>query len=363
MRVARPLMDPLLRRAADNLLALVISVGVCYSHVSLAGVGSPALKELISGDLVWLYDDFQVIGPESLDADECSKRVPPLAFKPPNIEVACYSFRYQVTDFSPHALLLRSQAKRIGNRRKLVVYNHGHGGLPNDHEPYAHRFLTELLTYGVDILLVSMPFTGIDVAHTPVKIKTWDGWATLDPGLLVENPAMQHGVFETLDTGRSHYIRIFIDSAVMSVVALRKSYDDFFYVGLSGGATVGLYTCSLLTRLVDACFLMSGVMPLSPRLTVNNLGDAEQHSSGFHNNVSTLGLIKDIHGSSTSLFLSYNSDDPCCFDGDSARRLKDDLDELGISEILTIRESAQHDYDAELLANTIIRWPGKPNRQ
>lgn len=342
------------------IVTLLFACGVAQAAPPVLYYAVPATsKAMLSGSLTWLYEDFAVDGPVVADTRDCGELASSAFFKSVANETTCYSFKYQVTDFETHALLLRAAPKTDSSRRKLVVYNHGHGGAPNDQEHYAQHFLKESLKSGIDVLLVSMPFTGIDKTRKPIRIKTWDGWTTLEPSVLNDNPTILHGVFETLDTGRSHYMRIFIDSAVLGVLSLRDSYDEFYYVGLSGGATVGLYTCSLLTRLMDACFLIAGVMPLTHRLTPANFGDAEQISGGFHKRQKTLDLIKEIYDSPTSLFLSYNSHDPCCFGGESARRLEDDLNGRGISGVLTIRESFRHDYDPDLLLATIVNWRSK----
>ena len=49
---------------------------------------------------------------------------------------------------------------------KLLVYNHGHGGLPGAGEDFARQLIRGLLDQGYDVLLTSMPLVGLNAVDT-----------------------------------------------------------------------------------------------------------------------------------------------------------------------------------------------------
>lgn len=276
----------------------------------------------------------------------------------PNIENAFfYEFKeYQLTctaivyrDFEFNNYAIKIQAK--GND-KLLIYNHGHDGLPKNSEAYAFKTLKTLLNTGSDILINSMPFTGINSSNAIVNVETHDGKAELD----IKAMAMRkHEVFELFKTGASHYMRFFLDGAVLPLVEDLGKYKKINYLGLSGGATTGLYTCALLKEHIDNCILVAGVMPIHLRLTPRNFGDAEQITNSFYSRNSVLGLIEEISKtSSAKTHLIFNDKDPCCFDSAHAIKFKELLQSKALSNVnFLILRSDQHNYDPELIRSII----------
>lgn len=194
----------------------------------------------------------------------------------------CFTIKYIPTNYSTHAVRIKSKTQTDFGGSKLLVYNHGHGGLPSKEERFSIEFLLKCLNSGMDVLIVSMPFTGVDERSQPVAFNTWDGKTVYNPSMLTGVPSANHGIFEMVNTGKSNYMRFFVDSAVINRLRLKKEYKTISFVGLSGGATTGLYTCNLLNHIVNNCVLVAGVMPLKFRFDKKTFGDSEQISSSFY---------------------------------------------------------------------------------
>lgn len=192
-------------RLGSLVFSLLTALTILWPNNLAQAKSSVALetRELFAGSLTWLYEDMPVRGPALVDPSQCPGLGDRFVLTLPSKNKTCFSFSYGPMVFKLHALLLKADEIKGHSRSKLIIYNHGHGGLPNDHEQYARRFLSEALEEGIDILLVSMPFTGINQLRAATMVRTWDGWARLDPKLFENSPAAVHGVFETLDTGQS----------------------------------------------------------------------------------------------------------------------------------------------------------------
>lgn len=337
--------------------ALAFIVLACFSVGLLNLNNTPRLKAFnkvpFSSSLKYLYSDIDFSGPKEESSLSCEALNNDFIKKFSGYEKKCLAINYEVTDYTTRAVLIKSVVKNKSKKPRLLVYNHGHGGLPVESEVFAYELISGALETENDVLLVSMPFIGIDKQSRPIKVKTWDGEATYNPADLETSFAAWHGVFEMFDTGRSHYMRFFIDNAVLNVLSLDEQYRAINFVGLSGGATTGLYTCNVLKDLLDHCILVAGVMPLKYRFAKNTFGDAEQISSSFFKRHGTIDLIKEIAQSTEKLQLVYNDKDACCFTEDSSRPFKSDLEAGNINVGFLIRNSTAHEYDPSLILSTI----------
>ena len=269
-------------------------------------------------------------------------------------KITCSRIVYKNTEHQTFSLLIEAPASSKAG--KLLVYNHGHGGLPRESEPFALTFFNDALTKGYDILLISMPFVGLNAINYNFGFDSWDGPAVASAKTLYNNPSYMHGVFNLVNTGESHYMRYFIDNAVIPVLDLRDKYKSIDYVGLSGGANTGLYACSLLKNILNHCVLVAGVMPINLRTRPKAFGDAEQISPSFFNRNSLFRIIRGISVSKTKLSLIYNDNDPCCFMKESAKMFKQQLISKSINVDFVIRSSDKHDYDS----NEIMRIISSP---
>jgi hypothetical protein len=257
----------------------------------------------------------------------------------------CSVISYSDFGFLTHGILVRSESDL--RPKKLLIYNHGHGGLPLPTDLWAIELFNNLLSNNWDILFVSMPFTGVDKLTHAVKFKTPDGYTIYDPMVLPEPYGGFHALFEIADTGRSNYMRFFIDSTVVNAIKLESEYAEISFLGLSGGATTGLYSCAVLQDIVRKCILVAGVMPSNLRLTPKTWGDAEQVTSSFHLKNPVMKVIKELSQSNTELTLIYNNRDVCCFDEPSALKFKKMLRSQDLLKVINfqIRDSAIHGYD------------------
>ena len=267
----------------------------------------------------------------------------------------CSAIAYSDFGFLTHGILVQSKSNLPS--KKLLIYNHGHGGLPLPTDLWATKLFNNLLDSNWDILFISMPFTGVDKLIHAVKIKTPDGDAIYDPKVLPEPHGGVHALLEIADTGRSNYMRFFIDSAVINAIALKPKYDQISYLGLSGGATTGLYSCAVLQDLLKECILVAGVMPSNLRLTPKTWGDAEQVTSSFHLKNPVMKVIRELTSSNTKLTLMYNSRDGCCFDEPSAIKFKYMLSSQGLLNLINfqIRDSVIHGYDPSTVYQILNR--------
>ena len=248
----------------------------------------------------------------------------------PQTDVSAFSISYASNDLPQIALWIR----RSGNQ-ELLVYNHGHGGFPQPGDEWAIRFLRLASESGSDILLTSMPLTGLNAPTAGIEyhVVTTDSLTPtpVDGEILTTFPEM-HTLYEIIDDPVA-YLHYFIDSAVLPVALLTQSssiqiavpppltataappapgYLSVSYVGLSGGATSGLIACAVL--LLRRCVLIAGVMPTDLRAKyLMNFGDAEQISRHFYQRFTVRRLLTIAEASTDELVLLYNQKDTCCF--------------------------------------------------
>lgn len=294
-------------------------------------------------DVRWLYESVDVNYRGG--SNECDKNISGINEELLRFEKKCFTVEYKDSGYKSNALLLIPKSRK-GN---LVVYNHGHDGFVLDNQSFAMDYLKATLEGGSDLLLVYMPFLGLDKNQDPIHVKTWDGMGVYNRNETLNYGFALHGVFELFDTGSSHYIRYFIDSSVLYILNYKDSYKSISYVGLSGGATVGLYTCAALSKIIKNCVLVAGVMPTRLRLAHSTMGDSEQVSSALLKKVDTTKLACDIK-KYARLSLVYNENDSCCFQGRWARLFEEDLLER-CNMTVVIRDSHAHDFDPFWLAS------------
>lgn len=301
--------------------------------------------------VAYMYDDLDYA--VNLDSAYCPALTSNREFfdRLPARNTECIRIYYRDQQFDTFAVLLRAAAPR----GKLLVYNHGHGGLPAADDDYAFDLLRTLLHDGTDVLLTSMPFVGLNRSADRAAVLTYDGPSQLDLQHFSE-----HKLFEVLDPGRSSYLRFFVDSAVLPLAQIAPRYHEINYLGLSGGATTGLAACALLQRVLSNCMLVAGVMPLDIRLRFpdKSFGDAEQFSASVNARAPVRRLIDELARSQVQLHLIYNDRDPCCFDGPAAQALKNSLS-AGRVEV-TIRDSDRHAYDPEAILKILSPGTGRP---
>lgn len=305
------------------------------------------LKKVTS--LNYLYEDLDFIYESK--ARECPGIDNAFFKKLNSYNLACSRIIYKDFGFKSHAVLIQSYSGE--QTKKLLIYNHGHGGLPSTDDKWALELFNNLLAKGWDVLIVSMPLVGLDKLSNPVDVKTAEGIAIYDPK--IELFGGVHAIFELMDVGNSHFMRFFIDNVVINAIELQPRYAEISYLGLSGGATTGLYACALLQDALSNCILVTGVMPANLRNSPKNFGDAEQISSSFHLRNPVMKVVSELSLSNTRLSLFYNSHDGCCFDGDSAIQFKEMLKKRNLLQRvnLSVWESHQHSYNSQDIENIL----------
>jgi len=342
-----------------KLLVAGISALICLStSLSSHAVESPRqnlFKKIPSNSsLKYLYSDMDFSTPQEVVESDCKALKLEFIQKFPTYNKQCLSISYKTTGYKSYAVLIKGTPKSDSTPPNLLLYNHGHGGLPAETENFAYTLIAGALKSGNDVLLLSMPFLGVETQYEPFMVKSWDGEVNYNPKDLEATSFAVHGVFEMFDTGKSHYMRFFMDSAVINAMNLKKQYNKINFVGLSGGATTGLYACNVLKDILSNCILAAGVMPLKYRFIKTNFGDAEQTSSNFFKNVKTLDLVKEVGQSKTKLTLIYNDNDACCYTKPTAELFKKDVEDTKVKNInFVIRSSNNHDYDPYFILNTI----------
>ncbi|NBB60351.1 hypothetical protein GVN18_13795 [Pseudomonas sp. ODNR1LW] len=348
-------MSPLKKLAVFSSLFFILLAG--FTTITMNSDNSPLQKAYNSipndSSLKYLYSDIGFAGPEDTSSADCLALNEEFVMRFATYEKKCKAIRYEFTGYMTNAVLIKGANPEKTMSDSLLIYNHGHDGLPSKSEDFGYELILRTLEGGGDVLLVSMPFIGIDKQVGLIKVKTWDGEAEYDFKQLAASPAAWHGVFEMFDTGTSHYMRFFVDSAVLNAINLAPYYKKVNFVGLSGGATTGLYACNILKKILDHCILVAGVMPLKYRFVKENFGDAEQISSSFFKKHSVFNLISEISRSREKLHLIFNDEDTCCFRGETAKLFESDLKSSKVNVSFLIRKSSHHDYDPEQILGII----------
>lgn len=167
-------------------------------------------------------------------------------------QVGAFAMRYRHTNLPQVSL----HFKRPGHG-KLLVYNHGHGGLPQAADTFALGFLSAAIAAGHDLLITSMPLTGL---NTPIETSSYEirtrghGEPTPVARSILTTFFSMHALYEVIDDP-DHYMHYFIDGAVVPVSVLASplyaseqtpylptrppvdamAYTEVNFVGLSGG--------------------------------------------------------------------------------------------------------------------------------
>lgn len=258
----------------------------------------------------------------------------------------CNKLVYVETGFVHYSLLLRSG----GVSDKLVVYNHGHGGFPLSRENFATDFIDEILIEGYDVLITSMPLTGLNASQKNIRFPTPDG-----EGLVPDPSILGHALFEASYKKSINYLRYFIDDAVLFVLHNNQKYNNVSFVGHSGGAWSGVHICAALKKHVKKCFLSSGVMPLDIRVSAGdrNIGDAEQISHVINNSFPVTSAILGMEGL-VDIMLYFDVNDPCCFNGASPILFEEKMKALGGKSKFVIKSEGRHGFPKELVKQFIL---------
>jgi hypothetical protein len=285
-----------------------------------------------------------------------------------NLRVSIIKISYTNTSFPQYAVLFRKP-----RNSKLLVYNHGHGGVPHSSEMFAADFLNKSIAEGFDVLFTSMPLLGINRPDPSENywVTTFGNKnkATVDNKLLSVEISwpLTHSIFEMIDDP-DHYMHFFIDEMILSSVLQNNSdmydkgkvfvseivgfptleYRKIVYVGFSGGGNTGLVACAIYSY--DACILIAGFFPEYLRVQdINALGDAEQVARSLYLRFPYEDILDVAESVSKRMVYIYNSGDSCCFADPQASQFKTDFPALDIR----ITPLTYHGYVADDIIDLI----------
>ncbi|MCE2926234.1 MAG: hypothetical protein LW823_01110 [Rickettsiales bacterium] len=321
-------------------------------HHDLAGNSftDPAIikKQLLrsNNSLSYLYDDlpFMMV----VDPSYCAALETIFIKNFSAHRMQCFRIYYQNFEFDTYVVRIFSNTQTPDNK-KLIIYNHGHDGHDAIAE-YARIFLHERLAKGTDLLITSMPLTGFNNnAGRVFNVKTHDGVATWD----FKKAQVTHELFEFLDTGRSHYMRFFIDSAVLPMLHLKDEYNSVSYLGLSGGSATGLPACNVLKDRLAHCILIAGLLPTNLRSNYKTVGHAEEISTAYYSKNPVMQTLRELSESRVKVHMIYNDEDDCCFDKESAVPFKELVKREELNIDFRIVASKQHGYNPDMVANIL----------
>jgi len=259
------------------------------------------------------------------------------------VETTLFETRYAYTNLPQLTLLL----SKPGNRR-LVVYNHGHGGFPTASETFAGQLLSLLLDNGYDVLFASMPLVGANALDPGgsywIKTRGASGPATVAQDVLA---MLGHGIYEYIDDP-DHYMHYFIDGALLPLQAIEGGYDAVSYVGLSDGGGTGLVACSV--HRFEKCILVAGFLPDYLRVaSTADVGDIEQFTRSFYQRFDVLDLMQLAKQNSGLLVMYLNRKDPCCFADPQASEFQRQFPDYNI----VVTDLDIHGFDAVEIFNVL----------
>jgi pimeloyl-ACP methyl ester carboxylesterase len=235
----------------------------------------------------------------------------------------------------------RSLYLRNGGDRLLIIHD-GHGTNSN---PFQGDMVKLALAAGYDVIAMTMPMLNWN-GMGRVEVKTWDG-----TGLLLS--PFDHGAFQMIDTGDQHFSGFFISPVVASIdqALAAQQYRSISMIGLSGGGWTTAISAAADDRIKTAVSV-AGTLPFFARQQVKDLGDTEQYDAAFYHRFPwpVLYQMAAMPKGERQFSLVYNANDPCCFDGESARLLIEYLkDAQELNYQVFIVKNDKHSFDPQMI--------------
>lgn len=281
-------------------------------------------------------------------------------------KVGVLKVEYTNTNLPACSVLLHAE-----NNNKLMIYNHGHGGLPTKSESFAIDLISRAILNGFDVLIVSMPLVGLN--EIDVTKEYWavpwgaDNKQTINSSL-IKPWAHFHAFYETIKDP-NYWGHFFIDSTLAALVLANpdrvpKSVLNFFsikknegfpkysvvnYVGLSGGGQSGLLACA--ASRFDKCILIAGFLPLYLRYSAgrDSWGDIEQVTDYIYKYFPYEHLMRLAQINTEKTYYILNTKDPCCFGGEAAYNFQRDFPSYNIELVSLPVHGFSANYIFELL--------------
>jgi hypothetical protein len=248
----------------------------------------------------------------------------------------------------------------------LIIYNHGHDGLPTLDQSFAVEFINIALSQGFSISIDNMPLTGLNQPQLHkiyYMIAKGNAESTIIGKSLLQWPII-HQIYQAIDS-RGNFRHFFIDGSLSTAHFLSNEkkqrnyfkreasedikFNNVHYVGLSGGGFAGLVSCALYSY--ESCTLIADFLPFKYKiLDLKNWGDSEQWADSFFGKFSYEYLISLANINSKKLTFLYNSNDECCFANPAALDFKNSNPNLNI----IIVQSNKHSFNPTQIFNIIV---------
>lgn len=127
-------------------------------------------------------------------------------------EIIYTTISYSNTNLPSINVLLTS---RISNG-SLIIYNHGHDGLPTNNQSWAVDFINRALQDGYSFLITSMPLVGLNAPDPAVEYymipKGDQGFTSIGKSLL-QWPII-HQIYQAIN-GSGNFMHFFVDGSVL----------------------------------------------------------------------------------------------------------------------------------------------------
>jgi hypothetical protein len=261
------------------------------------------------------------------------------------------------------------------HHQRLLVYNHGHGGLPTPEDFWAQELLRRAFASGFDLLITSMPAVGLNRLD-PTREYWAVTWGSNRP-VAVDQRILNtwpwtHQFYEIINDQDS-YLHFFIDQMVVlaqqtdaranaarptrRLVASaqgfpERKYVEIVYLGLSGGGATGLTACAVFS--FDKCILVAGFLPEYLRVqSISAWGDSEQTSRSFYSVYPYDALIGLAEVTSRRVIYFYNRFDSCCYGDPLASTFKRDYPHLDIR----LTDLPYHGFEADEVLRELAAPP------
>jgi len=205
------------------------------------------------------------------------------------------------------------------SNNKLIIYHEGHAGDFLEGKKTIEFFLKN----GYTVEAFSMPLLGMN--SKPIV-------ETENFGTIILN---SHNHLKYVESDNLKPIKFFFEPIAASVNYLKNNYtfDDYYMVGISGGAWTTMYYSAMDDRIIQS-FSVAGPYPLYIRSNYNQIGDYETELPEFIAITNELeSYIMSSYGENRKFVQIYNQFDSCCFDGDFFKTyenvLKEKMKQLG----------------------------------
>ena len=207
----------------------------------------------------------------------------------------------------------------IESNNKLIIYHEGHAGDFIKGKKTIEFFLKN----GYTVEAFSMPLLGMN--NKPIV-------ETENFGTIILN---SHNHLKYVKSDNLEPIKFFFEPITASLNYLKNNYsfDDYYMIGISGGAWITMYYSAMDDR-ISQSYSVAGPYPLYIRSNYNQIGDYETELPEFIAITNELeSYIMSSYGENRKFVQIYNQFDSCCFDGDFFKTyehvIKEKIKQLG----------------------------------